>query len=330
MLLGNYSGVSGDLATILEGVVGKAGPTTMVSYRQGSLLDRDNVNPIDWYSGVANDADVTVAVMGINNLLEGEEGAAIASPGKGDRFDLGLPENQLVFLRKMRENAEKLVVVLLGGSPMTISEVHELADAVLLRVVPGRGGRARGRGRPLRRRGARRAACRSPSPGRWTSSALRGLLDGRPDLPLHDRGAPLSLRLRPRLHDLRLRLSRAVAGDRHPRTAAAGTVTARVEVSNRGETAGDEVVQLYVSDQEASAAAPLAALKAFDRVSVAPGKSETVEFTVTPDMLSIVDDDGKAVVAKGRYRLTVGGASPGPRAVALGAPEPAEGVVTVR
>jgi beta-glucosidase len=109
-----------------------------------------------------------------------------------------------------------------------------------------------------------------------------------------------------------------------------GTVTAKVQVSNTGEFAGDEVVQLYVSALDAKTRVPLAALKAFDRVSVAPGKSQTVEFTVTPDMLSIIDDDGKAVVARGRYRLTVGGASPGPRAVALGAPEPAEGVVTVR
>jgi len=59
------------------------------------------------------------------------------------------------------------------------------------------------------------------------------------------------------------------------------------------------------------------------------GESETVRFTVTPDMLAIIDDAGQAVVEKGRFRLTVGGASPGARAVALGAPKPAEAVVTV-
>ena len=53
-------------------------------------------------------------------------------------------------------------------------------------------------------------------------------------------------------------------------------------------------------------------------------------FAVTPDMLAIVNDAGEAVVEKGRHRLTVGGASPGARAVALGAPRPAEAVVTVQ
>ena len=143
VLLANYHGVSSDLSTILEGIVGAAGSTTLVTYRQGSLLDRPNLNPMDWYSGVAAESDVTIAVVGISNLLEGEEGAAIASPGKGDRFDLHLPQNQIDFLTRLRERAKKLVVVLLGGSPMAIPEVHEMADAVLLAWYPGEeGGRA--------------------------------------------------------------------------------------------------------------------------------------------------------------------------------------------
>ena len=86
VLLGNYHGVSSDLSTILEGIVAAVDPATMVSYRQGSLLDRANINPGDYFSGVAVDADVTVAVMGISNLLEGEEGASLASPDAPTRY----------------------------------------------------------------------------------------------------------------------------------------------------------------------------------------------------------------------------------------------------
>jgi beta-glucosidase len=109
-----------------------------------------------------------------------------------------------------------------------------------------------------------------------------------------------------------------------------GELTARLQVKNEGERAGEEVVQLYVSALDASVDAPLSALKAFDRVFIGPGESETVTFTVTPDMLAIVNDDGQAVVEPGRFRIAVGGASPGSRSVALGAPKPAEAVVTVR
>jgi len=108
-----------------------------------------------------------------------------------------------------------------------------------------------------------------------------------------------------------------------------GELSAKLLVKNEGERAGDEVVQLYVSALDASVDAPLASLKAFDRVFVGPGESETVTFTVTPEMLAIVNDEGEAMVEPGRVRITVGGASPGSRAVALGAPKPAEAVITV-
>lgn len=143
VLLGNYHGVNEDLSTVLEGVVGQVSPATSVEYRQGCLLDRPNLDTIDRYTATARDSDVTIAVMGLSNLLEGEEGAALASPHKGDRPDLGLPANQVSFLREIRAASKKLVVVLMAGSPLTIPEVHDLADAVLLAWYPGQeGGRA--------------------------------------------------------------------------------------------------------------------------------------------------------------------------------------------
>lgn len=315
VLLGNYSGVSSDLATVLEGVVGAVSPATMVSYRQGSLLDRDNVNPIDWFSSVAEDADVTIAVMGISNLLEGEEGAAIASPGKGDRFDLGLPANQVAFLEKMREKAPKLVVVLFGGSPMTIGEVHDLADAVLMAWYPGEEG---GRAVADVLFGDRSPSGRLPITFPKSLDQLPPYEDysmaGRTyrylsEEPLYPFGFGLSYTTF-EYASIELSETAISPGD---------GLGVKVQVRNTGKVAGEEVVQLYLSDLEASVAVPRASLRGFRRVALAPGESETVELTLGPKDLELVDEDGSRRIEKGAFAVTVGGASPGERAVALGA-----------
>ncbi len=331
VLLGNYSGVSSDLATLLEGVVGKVAPATMVSYRQGSLLDRENVNPIDWYSGVAESADVTLAVMGINNLLEGEEGAAIASPGKGDRFDISLPENQLVFLRKIREKAPKLVVILLGGSPMLLSEVHEMADAVLLAWYPGEeGGRAVadvlfGDEAPSGRLPITFPKSLDQLPAYDDYSMAGRTYRYMTEEPFYPFGFGLSYTS---FEYDSLELSPAALSTEQAATGEG--VEVRVEVTNRGPIAGDEVVQLYVSDLEASVAVPLASLAGFTRIHLKPGQSRTVELALPVKALELVDDAGRRVLEPGAFAVTVGGASPGARSLALGAPKPARARLVVQ
>ncbi|MEL6132184.1 MAG: glycoside hydrolase family 3 N-terminal domain-containing protein, partial [Bacteroidota bacterium] len=131
-LLANYYGVSDHLTTLLEGIVGNVSDHTAIRYVQGALMDRPNVNPVDWYSEEAQIADVTIACMGISQLMEGEEGEAIASPSYGDREQINLPQHQIEFLKLIRQKAEgkKLVVVLTGGSAISSPELHELADAI--------------------------------------------------------------------------------------------------------------------------------------------------------------------------------------------------------
>jgi beta-glucosidase len=103
-----------------------------------------------------------------------------------------------------------------------------------------------------------------------------------------------------------------------------------VVVTNSGRVAAEEVAQLYVSGLRSSVRAPRAALKGFRRVRLGPGEAGTVEFAVEPSMLVLVDEAGRERVEKGEFRLTIGGASPGARAVALGAPEPAQATLIVR
>jgi beta-glucosidase len=102
-----------------------------------------------------------------------------------------------------------------------------------------------------------------------------------------------------------------------------------VTLSNTGAVEADEVVQLYLSDLVASVPAPRCTLIGFQRVRVAPGENKSLEFTVTPEMMMLVDEEGKPRLEPGQFRLTVGGCSPGARGAALGAPEPVSRVFTV-
>jgi beta-glucosidase len=103
------------------------------------------------------------------------------------------------------------------------------------------------------------------------------------------------------------------------------TVKAVVTVTNTGKMAGDEVVQLYMTHENMGGDAPLFALKAFQRVSLAAGASAKLVFVLGPDKLSVVDEKGLSVVPEGKIKISIGGSLPGRRSEELGA---AKGVET--
>ena len=141
VLLGNYYGVSNKLVNILEGIASRVSAGTTLDYRMGAQESVDNIIPVDWASGGAKDHEATIVVLGISQLMEGEEGESLASPSKGDRLDLNLPANQLEYLRKLKEGHDNpVIVVMTGGSPITMPEIEELADAILWVWYPGQEG----------------------------------------------------------------------------------------------------------------------------------------------------------------------------------------------
>jgi beta-glucosidase len=108
------------------------------------------------------------------------------------------------------------------------------------------------------------------------------------------------------------------------------SVDVSVLVTNSGNKAGEEVVQLYVKAMQPSVDAPLSSLKDFKRVALQPGESAEVTFTVTPEMMQIVNNDGKEVLEKGAIKLFIGGVSPSSAVTALGIAAPVEAVFTVK
>jgi len=85
--------------------------------------------------------------------------------------------------------------------------------------------------------------------------------------------------------------------------------TVQARVTNSGAVQGDEVVQLYLRDELASVARPVMQLAGFRRVSLDPGQSAVVEFMVTRDQLSLLDERLDSVVEPGDWRVMVGSSS---------------------
>src|SRR4029450_4132457 len=89
-----------------------------------------------------------------------------------------------------------------------------------------------------------------------------------------------------------------------------GPLSVTVDVRNSGKRAGDEVVQLYARDVEASVKRPKKQLMAFERISLRPGEPRTATFTVSPERLAFWDEKRKAwVMEPGAFELMVGSSS---------------------
>lgn len=105
--------------------------------------------------------------------------------------------------------------------------------------------------------------------------------------------------------------------------------TATVTVTNSGKVKSDEVVQLYLT-HSGIADAPLYALKGFKRITLAPGAKTKVTFQITADMVSLIDDRGNKVFTPGNLQLFVGGSLPGNRSQELGASKTASATISLK
>jgi beta-glucosidase len=322
VLLGNYYGVNNRLVTILEGLAGQIQPGSQMPYNQGVLLDRNNVNPIDWASGNARTSDATIYVMGITGLLEGEEGESLASPTFGDRLDYNLPSAQIDYLRKLKkDNPHPVIAVVTGGSPMNLAEVQEIADAVLLVWYPGEeGGDAVadilfGKVSPSGKLPVTFPRSYDQLPSFDNYSMHGRTYRYMTAEPLYPFGFGLSYTTWG-YSGLTLSKKKIRRGE---------NVTAEVTLTNTGKYTSDEVVQLYVTHENAGDSAALFALKGFQRVSLAAGDSMRVRFVLTPELLAVVDEKGHAVIPAGKIRISVAGSLPTRRSEELGAAKGVEG-----
>ncbi|MEM3659665.1 MAG: fibronectin type III-like domain-contianing protein [Thermoproteota archaeon] len=88
-----------------------------------------------------------------------------------------------------------------------------------------------------------------------------------------------------------------------------GSVKIRFKLKNTGDRKGDEVVQLYVRDRVSSVTRPVMELKGFKRLSLEPGETKTVEFTISTEQLAFYDEQMRLIVEPGVFEVLIGSSS---------------------
>ena len=133
-LLGNYNGLSSNIVTPLEGIISKVSNGTIIRFNKGVDLIHNNNTRMESSASQAGSSDVTIAVMGISALIEGEEGDAVSSDANGDRNQISLPESQIKYLKSLRKSAGnklRIVLVVKSGSAIDLSKIYGYVDAII-------------------------------------------------------------------------------------------------------------------------------------------------------------------------------------------------------
>ena len=252
----------------------------------------------------ATGADVAVVVVGERSGLTDD----CQSGESRDRLELGLPGRQAELVAAVVATGTPVVLVLVSGRPLAIAREAASCAAVLHAWVPGDEGAGAitdvlfGDVSP----GGRLPVtvpwsvgqvpiyyAHKPSGGRsnWKGDYVDG-----PHLPLWPFGFGLSYTTFS-LGDLSVDRDTIEPG---------GEVAATVEVVNSGTRSGDEVVQLYMRDTEASVTRPVLQLCGFCRLTLGPGERRLVTFRLAADQLAFTGVDGRLVLEPGRIELMVG------------------------
>ncbi len=288
--------------TPLEGIRNRAGGVR-VDYVVGNPLSEDDREAIE-----AADAAVVVA-----GLTAEEEGEAII-PGKGDRADLGLPIEQEQLIAAVADLNARTIVVLEGGSVITLETWLPRVEAVLMAWYPGQEG---GNAIADVLFGDVNPAGRLPSTWPRSEGDLPAFINDQSQVEygyyhgyLHvDREGieprfPFGYGLSYTTFEYtNLALSdETVPGD--------GALRVGVDVSNTGAVAGEEVVQLYVSCTGSRVDRPVRALKGFEKVPLAPGETRRVLFDLAAEDLAFYDVEAEDwEVESIAYTVNVGSSS---------------------
>jgi beta-glucosidase len=244
---------------------------------------------------IAKQADVAVIAAGIH---EGEF---------QDRAMLSLPSYQEELIRAVAATGKPVIVLLVGGSAITMRNWIDTVDGIVDVWYPGEEG---GHAVADILFGDHSPAGRLPITFPIDESQLPLVYNHKPTgrgddyynlsgLPLFPFGFGLSYTTF-QYSDLQLSRNNISQKD---------SVIVSCTIKNTGSKAGDEVVQLYMHDMLASVVRPVMELKGFERIHLNPGESKNISFAVTPAMLSMLDKDLKTVVEPGDFRIMIGASS---------------------
>jgi beta-glucosidase len=261
----------------------------------------------------AKKADLVVMVAGLSPRIEGEEMKVQAEGfSGGDRTKIDLPAPQEQLLERIQATGKPVVLVLMNGSALAVNWADEHVPAIVDAWYPGEEGGTAVAGLLV---GDFSPAGRLPVTFYKSVDQLPAFDDYSMSKrtyryfdsePLYPFGYGLSFTT------FEYANARADKG-----SGSSSEVTLSVDVSNTGGTAGDEVVQVYLT-HPGVAGAPLRALKGFKRIRLEPGQKQTIQFTLRERDLSIVDESGQRRIVPGNVQVWIGGGQPTGRAKPAG------------
>jgi len=313
--IGGYSDVPKHVVSVLEGMQEAGKGHFAVDYAEGVRITETRCWSCDEVKlapasvnrkliaaavATARKSDVIVMVLGDNEQTSRE---AWADTHLGDRSSLDLVGQQEDLARAILALHKPTVVLLLNGRPLSVNYLadnapallegwylgqetgHGVADVLFGKVNPG--GKL-----PV---SIARSAGQLPIYYNHKPTARRGYLFDTA-APLYPFGYGLSY------------TSFTVSAPRllTPTITAGQPAQVDVDVANSGSRLGDEVVQLYVRDDQASVTRPVIELKGFRRITLAPGERKTVRFELQPDDFALWDSEMKRVVEPGTFTISAG------------------------
>jgi beta-glucosidase len=300
-----YSVDSGKVVTALNGIKA-AVPNATVTYAQGCDTTCTDTSGFTAAVDAAKAAAVTVVAVGEPASDSGEASS---------RSDIDLPGQQLALVQAIAATGKPYVVVLMNGRPLTIPWLADHAPALLEAWFPGtEGGDAvadalfgkvdpggklpmsfpRSVGQiPISYNELPTGRPADPS-NKYTSKYLD--VDNTPQFPF---GYGLSYTS---FTVTTPRISSTQIGRQ-------GSVTVSATLKNTGSVAGDDVAQAYVHENGTSILQPVRRLEGFRRVTLAPGQSRRVTFTLGPQQLGFYDDQGNFAVEPGTFDVWIGDSS---------------------
>jgi len=320
--LGGYSRKPAHSVSILQGIRDRVGSSATVLYAEGCRITDA---PADWHGWFTNDvklidpktqadsvqaavdaakkADVAILVIGENESTNRE---AWAENHLGDRDSLDLLGAQNDLVKAVVEAGKPMVVFLINGRPLSINYIAEKVPAILEGWYLGQeGGTA-----------AANVLFGDSNPGGKLPITFPHSVGDLPDFYNHKPSAnrTYAFSTRKPLYPFGYGLSYTTFKFENlqlepKQIAVGGSAKVRVDVTNTGSREGDEVPQLYIHQQIASVTRPVMELKAFQRITLKPGETKTVAFTITPDSLAMINTDMHKVVEPGIFDVMVGPSS---------------------
>lgn len=309
-LMGNYHGTTNRHYTVLEGIR-EAAPQLHIQYSKGSHLYEHKLEDPGYFGDCLSEvrslcsrADAVVVVVGLDETVEGEE--MVGKNISGDKETLLLPECQSALIDAACECGKPVILVCLSGSAIDFGYGGEAAAAILQGWYPGgEGGRAIadllfGKFSP---------SGKLPVTFYHDDDELPDFedysMDGRTykffkGEPLYPFGFGLGYS-RFAFRDLQVDRSTVKTGE---------ALQTTVTVENQGAVEAEEVVQLYIRAHESSHRLPRHKLCGVQRVSLKPGEKITVRFSVSPEAIALIDENGAQVFELGAFTLFAGGCQP--------------------